>query len=117
MIDVKVEPTKPQGSTLGEGEEAKPCDCEEELDAVRRAARDSLSELAKLAANKGQKRTGETASVFEGSGKIDESRAEEDASTSASRPMGAPVVGGVRVMPEANEELQKILASRLRKTS
>ncbi|KAL8447994.1 hypothetical protein Emag_004108 [Eimeria magna] len=110
MIDVNVE-SKPQDVALAEGEEAKPSDCEQESDAGPQRSGDPISELARLAANKGQMRTGERAFVFEGSGKVDAKKGEEkaNASPSGSRTGMSPVIGGVRVMPEANEELQKIL--------
>ncbi|OEH74412.1 hypothetical protein cyc_06911 [Cyclospora cayetanensis] len=74
-----------------------------------------LSMLAQMAASEGGKRlNAQPPSVFEGAGKLatgGESNKDNAAGLDSVPPRqsGSPVVGGVRVMPVANDEMQKIL--------
>ncbi|KAL8436728.1 hypothetical protein Efla_002160 [Eimeria flavescens] len=89
------------------------------LSSLSRPANASIGDLAKLAATKGQEITGHRASVFEGTGKREAGAAAHVDAPGKAPACSAPmhVVGGVRVMPVPNEEMQRILAARLQKNS
>lgn len=75
-----------------------------------------LAQIAALAANKGKKLSGSrTPSVYEGEGYA-KPKAESKSEQPSPRPGHSHLVGGVRVMPGTNEEMQKVLAARLRKS-